>query len=45
MKKTKTVVIRIDDELHIFLQNLASDNRSTVSYEIRKLILEKFNLK
>jgi predicted transcriptional regulator len=45
MKKTKTVVIRIDDDLHSFLQNIASDNRSTISYEIRKLILEKYNLK
>jgi predicted transcriptional regulator len=45
MKKTKTIVIRLDDDLHKFLQNLASDNRSNISYEIRKLVLEKFNVK
>jgi predicted DNA-binding protein len=43
MKKTKTVIIRIDDDLYSFLQNVASDNRSTISYEVRKLILEKYN--
>jgi predicted DNA-binding protein len=43
MKKTKRVIIRIDDDLYSFLQNVASDNRSTISYEVRKLILEKYN--
>lgn len=43
MKKRKTVIIRIDDDLYSFLQNVASDNRSTISYEVRKLILEKYN--
>jgi predicted CopG family antitoxin len=45
MKKEKTVVFRIDDDLYTFLQNVASNNRSSVSYEIRKLILEKYKKK
>jgi hypothetical protein len=43
MKKEKSVVIRIDNELYNFLKSLELLNKTSVSHEVRKLIVEKYN--
>lgn len=43
MKKEKSVVIRIDSELYNFLKSLESLNKTSISHEVRKLIVEKYN--
>jgi hypothetical protein len=45
MRKEKRIILRIDDDLYNFLKKESHSNRSTVSYEVRKLILEKYNIK
>jgi hypothetical protein len=43
MKKEKTIVLRLDDELYNFLVELYVKNRTNISHEVRKLIVDKYN--
>lgn len=43
MKKEKSVVIRIDNELYNFLKSLELLNKTSISHEVRKLIVERYN--
>ena len=43
MKKEKTIVLRLDDELYNFLVELYMKNRTNISHEVRKLIVDKYN--
>lgn len=43
MKKEKSVVIRIDNELYNFLKALELLNKTSISHEVRKLIVERYN--
>jgi hypothetical protein len=43
MNKDKRIILRLDFDLHKFLTEISKKNRTTVSHEVRQLILEKFN--
>jgi hypothetical protein len=43
MKKDKRIILRIDDDLYLFLEKKQKMNRTNISHEVRQIILEKFN--
>lgn len=43
MKKEKRIILRIEDDLYEFLLKLSDKQRTTISAEVRRIILEKFN--
>lgn len=40
MKKEKTLMIRLDEEIFIKFKNLVDINRTTMSHEIRQYIIK-----
>lgn len=42
MKKEKAVYFKIEEDLLIFLKEVAKKNRTTLSHEIRQLIHQKY---
>lgn len=43
MKKEKRIILRIEDDLHLFLEQKRKLNRTTISHEVRQIILDRFN--